>query len=526
MKYLLLFVFTTTCLYNTIVAQSGMLDKNFGNNGKLDPGYLDIYGVARTALIQNDGKILLVGQTFYTNDIVMARYLKKGEIDSSFGKNGVYQNYNAGGYAEGNPIAALQKDGKIVVAGTVVSGNNTSYPTVSRYLPNGSIDSSFGKNGVSYRVFNSKEVQAEAIAIQPDNKIVIVGNYRLPNRSVGIMRYTSNGKVDTTFGENHTGVFQILLNKNGDAFWTVVIQPDGKIIAGGVTAGIDPGLDFVMLRTTVDGRPDSTFGRNGVVTTDFCNNDDRGESIALQPDGKIIFAGQVHCGNNYNFGIGRYLPDGRLDSSFGTKGKVITDFSGYDDYATSIAIELNGKIVAGGVSFLSSNTSSGNFALAQYKTNGTLDSSFGNNGTTITDFHGLQDWGYDAALQKDGKIILCGFANTQLHTGFALARYKDDECLINNNCVDTQLKLTSARILSLAPNPVKNILSLSFNSQIQMRWHITISSVYGKVYKNLDWNTSSSLNTKQIDVSFLPTGIYMLNVYTADECYSSKFLKD
>ncbi len=514
-----------TFILRTAYCQPGTLDKSFGHNGLIDPTYEYTYGIGRTVLIQDDGKIILVGQTFYTYNCLMVRYFKNGMIDSSFGINGIVSTTFAGGYSKGSPIAALQKDGKIVVVGIYPASDNES-PTISRYLPNGKIDSSFGVNGLVHKVFPSKRVFGEAVGIEPDGKIVIAGQVSNPNENFGLARCTVDGNIDTSFGEKgrvHASYTSIV-----QQIWTMAIQPDGKIITGGIAA--DGTNDFGLVRILSNGIIDSSFGQYGEVRTDFCNSEDHANSIAVQADGNIIVAGEVVCDKYFNYGLARYSNNGQLDSSFGTKGKVITDFNGYDDYATSVAIEPNGKIVAGGVSFSTLNPESGDFAIVQYKSNGEPDSTFGSNGKVLTDFHGRQDWAYSVALQKDGKIVVGGFANSSDHTGFALARYYGDECIAANNCSNIKSLFknnnTTISSLKLFPDPVKTTVTISLKASTEKSLQVNILDIYGKLYKATTWNVYKGTNQKEFDVSALKNGIYVLKMVNDSEFLTLKFLKE
>ena len=178
----------------------------------------------------------------------------------------------------------------------------------------------------------------------------------------------------------------------GGAAYDVALQPDGKIVAVGYGAG-----GFAVARYNPNGSLDTSFDADGKVATDFGGGMATG--VALQPDGKIVVAGHGSVG----FAMARYNPNGSLDASFGAGGKVTTDFNG----AGGIALQDDGKIVAvgsapgfGGYSDL---------ALARYNANGSLDTSFGQQGTQITD----ADWGGDDALADvaigpDGTIATVG----------------------------------------------------------------------------------------------------------------------
>ncbi len=218
--------------------------------------------------------------------------------------------------------------------------------------------------------------------------------------------FSTDGKVTTDFA----GGF--------DEAFAVALQPDGKIVAaGGAVVGSSP-FDFALTRYNPDGSLDPTFGTDGKATTDFGGTDEA-LAMALQPDGKIVAAGQAFTGSSpdfaVDFAVARYNPDGSLDSTFGTGGKVTTDFAGFDA-ARAVALQPNGKIVAaGGSSF--------DFAVARYKKHGSLDPSFGPGGKVTTDFASSTDVARAVALQPDGKIVAAGDAATGTSFDFALARY-------------------------------------------------------------------------------------------------------
>jgi uncharacterized delta-60 repeat protein len=136
-------------------------------------------------------------------------------------------------------------------------------------------------------------------------------------------------------------------------------------------------LPFLVLHTFAQqpGNLDATFGTSGIVTTDFSSTNDNGAAAALQADGKIIVAGTTAS----DFALARYNTDGSLDNTFGVNGKVVTSIAINGDQATSVAIQPDGKIIAGGVSYNVSSTLN-DFALVRYNTDGSVDTSFGNNG--------------------------------------------------------------------------------------------------------------------------------------------------
>jgi len=168
---------------------------------------------------------------------------------------------------------------------------------------------------------------------------------------------------------------------------------------------------------------DTSFGTGGKVTTDFGPGSNSAAAVAIQADATIVAAGSSGSGH---FALGRYNTDGSLDTSFGSGGKVTTEVGGIFEAASAVAIDANGKIVAAGGTAPSGFCCQ--FALARYNSNGTLDTSFGSGGK-VTTFFGAIATASAVAIQTDGKIIAAGGKFDPFGTGFALARYNSDGSL-------------------------------------------------------------------------------------------------
>jgi len=175
-------------------------------------------------------------------------------------------------------------------------------------------------------------------------------------------------------------------------------------------------LGFVSPAQAAPGDLDPSFGTGGKVITDFTDmlfrpSSDQAQELALQADGKIVLAGSSYNGAGGDFALARYNPDGSLDTTFGTNGTVTTDFGAdYEESATTFALQADGKIVVAGSSY---NGTGDDFALARYNPDGSLDPTFGTDGIVTTDFSGDSDSANDLALQADGKIVVAGHAYTQ-----------------------------------------------------------------------------------------------------------------
>ena len=205
----------------------------------------------------------------------------------------------------------------------------------------------------------------------------------------------------------------------------VAIQPDGKLIIAGYDNWLTADKDVILARVNPDGGLDGTFGAGGVVTTSLSGGDDTAYAVAVQPDGKIVAAGLTQAGGHSAALAMRYNADGSLDTGFGTGGVVTTGFPSASSFFLGVAVLDDGRIVAGG----SVTTNPATFLLARYQSNGALDTTLGGTGFVTTTIPGGDAYGWDMAIQPDGKIVLAGYFRTPTGGGFALARYNTDGSL-------------------------------------------------------------------------------------------------
>src|SRR6476661_376555 len=390
------------------VLAAGDLDLSFGTGGSVTTSFSGIWDVPSDVAVQSDGKIVVGGSAEIGSDFALSRYNNDGSLDATFGTGGkVTTDFGLGSQGSG---LAIQPNGKIVMVG----GANQDFG-VARYNENGSLDTTFGTGGTVTTDFGGYE-SASAALIQPDGKIVTVGNINL--HVAAVVRYNSDGTLDSTFGSGGKVTANVESNISvADA----VLQADGKILV----AGEAPSNDFGVIRYNSNGTLDTTFGSNGKVTTDFGSGNtltrpfdgyDRGSAILLQPDGKFVVLGTTnYFSNNRDFALARYNSNGTLDTTFGTGGKVTTKFDGLDS-AEDLVLQPDGKIIAVG-------DGGGAFASARYNSDGSLDATFGTGGKVITTFplDPIRPHNYAGAvtLQSDSKIVVAGLAGGQ----FAVARY-------------------------------------------------------------------------------------------------------
>ena len=221
--------------------------------------------------------------------------------------------------------------------------------------------------------------------------------------------HAAAGDLDPTFGIG--GIVTTDFGSSTDDAQEVVIQPDGKIVAGGTR-----GLDFAVARYNTDGSLDATFGTGGLVVTDLYGGSyDIAGAVALQPDGKIVLAGQTRTPaspvTDQDFALVRYNSDGSLDSTFGTGGIVRTDFgSPNDEGAVSVAIDSVGRIVAVGSTYTLFSPGGRDFAVARYNPDGTLDTTFDGDGRVISINTPNFDGAVDVSIQADDRIVVLGLS--------------------------------------------------------------------------------------------------------------------
>ncbi|HPG61472.1 MAG TPA: delta-60 repeat domain-containing protein [Casimicrobium sp.] len=374
--------------------------------------------VAYSLALQPDGMFVVAGTcsngTDY--DFCLARYLANGALDTNF--NGIGKVLTTiGNGNDGAYSVALQPDGKIVVSGSCLNGTTYDF-CLARYLASGALDLSFNGSGKVMTAIGSGTDAAYSVALQPDGKIVVAGRCSNgTNTDFCLARYLASGALDVSL--NSTGTVITTIGSGGDIARGVALQPDGKIVVAGYCSN-GTSSDFCLARYLASGTLDVSFNGSGTVITPIGVGDDYAISLALQPDGKIIVSGVCSNGANSDFCLARYLANGTLDTNFNSTGKVITPIGNSDDYGYSVALQPDDKIVVAGYC---SNGTNFDFCLARYLANGTLDTSFNSTGKVITAIGSGNDVANSAALQPDGKIVVAGFCSNGSNDDFCLARY-------------------------------------------------------------------------------------------------------
>jgi len=404
---------------------AGRLDRSFGSAGKVVTDSLQSEYAAAVA-VQRDGKVLVAGPRRGPaggSRALVARYLTNGRLDRSFGSGGVVT-FGFGVRVSDARDLAVQPDGRIVVAG--LAGDDFA---VARVSPDGTLDQTFGQGGrVTTDLGAAVDPDGgEAVALQPDGKIVVAGDVREPGPfeiyDFAIARYDPDGSVDASFGAGGhiTTGLDIDFRMGG-----VAVQPDGKIVAAGATRPYpSSGPSLAVVRLNPDGSIDSSFGDGGAVTGGFGEGDD-----VLVSGGKILVAG----GDLTDMTVSRFNADGTLDNSFGLGGVATAHFAAQhsgQSFAKGVAVQHDGEIVAAG--FTRPDNVVGDFAVARFNPDGRPDPAFGAAGKTTTD---LQGHSYDEAnglaLTTRGKILVAGYTDFGAQEGIALVRYYGTVCAVPN----------------------------------------------------------------------------------------------
>ena len=399
-------------------ARAGDLDPGFGTGGKVVTDFAGLRDTANAVTVQANGRIVAAGRTDTSDtnalgDWALARYRANGTLDPGFGSGGkVHLGDFTGTDADDavNALAIQPSNGRIVAGG--FGGSDWA---LARFRHDGTLDPSFGTGG---KVTGPPAGQVRGLAVQADGKLVAAGN---AGSDWAVARYNPNGTPDTTFG---TG--GVVTTGFGDLFaeaHAVAIQGDGKIVAAGHTGS----AAFALARYNADGTLDAGFGTGGTVTTAFGGFFNEADALVIQGDGKLVAAGSNLASPegslHSTFALARYDSNGTLDGGFGSGGKVTTDFGGQFSDAAALVAQADGRLVAAG-SADTSPDGPGVFALARYRTDGTLDPTFGTGGKVATEFAAGSAGANALALQANGRLVAAGgFRDDNFGEDFALARY-------------------------------------------------------------------------------------------------------
>jgi uncharacterized delta-60 repeat protein len=406
-------------------AAAGRLDHTFSGDGKATTNFTRGFDGAEAVAVQADGKIVAVGLADGKGGrFALVRYDVDGSLDPSFGGDGrVVTDFTA---ASDKAFAvAIAPDGKIVAAGAIARFTQTGSRgrfALARYLPTGALDSSFGGDGRVTTDFGPGEDRAEGVAIR-GGKILAAGAADFgctPCARFALARYHDDGSLDTSFGGDGKVTTGFRLGGNGH---DVAIGSQGKIVVAGGDSEV---TRFLLARYLPDGRLDTSFSTDGKVRTHVGRGEQSATGVAIQANGRTVAAGYADMPHEFGdrfgpgrFAVVRYRADGSLDASWGGDGLVKTRFGRRHSAAEDVAIQSDGAVVAAG----HVGGFGGRFALVRYGTRGGLDTSFGGDGRVTTNFTRGEDLAFGVAIGGSGRIVVAGHYDVP-NFGFAVARYR------------------------------------------------------------------------------------------------------
>ena len=412
---------------------AGDLDTSFATGGK----YLSDWGGTTTfgpgIALQANGALVIGGKNKPTtlDQFAAFRLSSSGALDTSFGVNGLVQatfgsSTKAAANDENIKVVTLQFDGKILLGG---EGNAGGYGLhgVLRLNTNGSPDTTFGDKGKVLIDFG-RPSHVHDIKQQSDGKLLVIGDYYAGTAgTLSLARLNLDGTLDTSFASGGK-----LLKSFGDTTngHCVTALPDGRILTSGYVDNTTTGLSsaFFIMRLSANGLIDKSFGTAGSTLVQAGGGSSSNNNYChwqlVQPDGKILVFGGSVINRVGNVALMRLSADGVLDSTFGTGGVVVTDFTGPtaatgEESATG-ALQTDGKIVVAGYC-------EGRFMVARYTSSGVLDSTFATGGKTfITVGTGGDDFAKSMLIQADGKIAVAGYSKNAGRFTMAVVRLLND----------------------------------------------------------------------------------------------------
>jgi len=371
---------------------------------------------------QSDGKIVLTGEFQDSGSawyFGAYRLTANGGLDRSFGEGG-WVDTQVGGFDLPHAVA-IQRDGKIVLAGESRCDDLFPCAVLIRYLPGGALDRTFGGTGIVH-IGGRRIGGAEDVAIQPDGKLVLLGWQFPPNRNTStrfsLVRFLPDGRIDRSFSRDG---FALIGLRAGQFPKALALQRDGKIlVAGNGGTPHDESRYFEIARLRRDGRADRTFSRDGISIVDFRGRGEGATGLAVQRDGRIVVVGTSSAGvkpANSRVALVRLNRNGTLDRRF---GKRLTNPGPHGGGGTGVLIQPDGRILVAGVAYDDDWDSGSAWAILRYLPNGRLDHSFGRGGTVIGDFGTGLDWASSLELQPDGKLLVAG----SIYEDEAVARFR------------------------------------------------------------------------------------------------------
>lgn len=486
MKIKLLFLVGFFGVLNFGFSQDGELDITFSNNGYVLTNFFNERCRGYTIAQQNNNEIVVAGSIEIGDDYysLLTRYLPDGELDTNFGEDGLVTQYFDDGFYSYDSLI-IQNDAKILAGSTIGAWGEKNIAIV-RYLPDGELDSSFGENGIIISSISDDDDFLKAILLQEDGKIIAIsrstfnGDYQ-----VSISRYQTNGELDISFGTN--GIVTTYIGDGYNRVFDGNILDNGNLVISATIEVENNDDNIILLSYLHNGDLDPNFGNNGIIHTNIFNDSVFYLPISTFNENKFLIAfgrSEFPTGSG-SLMLVRFLANGEIDTSFGENGTVLDESSPFSVH--SMVVQADNEIVLGGGIADFEGTY---FTMRRYNENGEVDSEFEESAFSYFE-------SAEIILQNDERILAVG--NTYWYDGLeniVVARF-------NNNPLGVE-DFTNPN-LKTYPNPSNGIFNLILEEEVNTSYHIT--DITGKV---LQKGNISNLEP-QIDLSFAQNGVYFLN---------------
>ena len=511
-KLLCAFLLVLT-VYAPVWAQMpGSLDLSFDHDGiKVTPiGTANAFG--RSMVIQPDGKTIVacIANNGTDADFAITRFTKDGELDASLDGDGIVMT-DFDGSSDVAEAIALDEFNRIIVAGYVENGNGFGF-AVARYLSDGTLDETFGDSGLVTKMIG-KTGFCKAVAVQQDNKIVLGGYVLDPISNTNefmLIRFNTDGTPDSTF--HGDGIVQTNMGIGAAVANAILIQPDKKIVLAGQVLN-DAALRWQIgiARYNEDGSTDDTWDQDGLVFTGLDQADFTINAVVMDANKKIVVGGYFGTAPSNNlFAVARYHLDGRPDETFGDEGIQLGSFGAQDNEINTIVIQPDGQILIGGTSLQGNRDL---FAVARLEADGEFDETFGEQGV-VRPIIEQNDGINGMALQHDGRLVVAGESFNGQRFSIAVARI---ETGLITRVDDPTPQVVDA---SIYPNPVSENFTLSYRLIQSNSVQIVLYDASGSLIKMFANRYSQALGDYQEGFE-MPAGIsagtYYLVMQSGDE---------
>jgi len=499
---------------NLSAQQAGDLDLTFGGDGKVEY-YTTNYNRGEGLAIQPDQKIVRAGTAPHatlTTCVTLVRYLPDGTLDETFGVDGVAQGnitLGASTWSQNNTLV-LQPDGKFLYTSSRVADGSLGL-FVSRFNSDGSVDTDFGDNGTAMvQMFNSGDDYSHSMTLQPDGKIIVVGQaqaYTGISYQMVAIRLMPNGALDELFADE--GKFIYNHASGDDRIMDVALQSDGKIVFVGNATHQGYGTMIVM-RLTEDGILDDTFATNGIFEYSTTSNVgyEYANAICIGANDEIHVACQTYevANGRSDLGIMKLTPDGAFDESFGEGGNLVLHLGDDWDFGEDILLDEQERILVSCTHYTHDYFEG---LVLRFLPDGELDNSFGDNGSASIGGDYIR--AENICLQADGNIVVGAWDRIiQTNSGF----YQTARVLSEGT---SNIEEGFTNPFHLYPNPASDNLIIQTNGNSPIS--VELFNAQGMLLEKLQ-------NQKRVPVSHLPSGVYFLSIESAIDKTTLRFIKE